>query len=367
MSQRDIDPEDSETFANLDTPAVEGEIYRERLLTAVGGFAYFELIYSACKLDLFGYLQKKGNASRERISKDLQIPEYSARVLLMGCSYLGLVRKEGDQYSCTALAEPYARQHPRGMWPLLDGYHSIVYRPMHKLSESLEAGTNIGLGEISGSGATLYERLAEHPELEKIFHHWMHGLGKAAGLSNSVLEVLVPTLRGLRHLVDYGGGDASNAINICKFYPNLKVTVFDSSSVCKLARENIKEAGMENRISLHEGNFLKDPFVKGVDAVMFNHISNIYSQETNTRLLRKSRESLAENGVAILFNTVSSADEDGPAPAPVLSAYFLGLATGEGMVYTMDDYDQWVADAGFKDVEKIDLWEIHHGLVIARK
>jgi hypothetical protein len=345
----------------------EGQIYQERLLTALGGFAYFELLYSACKLDLFGYLKKKGKASREKICEDLGISEYSARVLLMGCSYLGLVQQIGGKYSSTVLAESYSRQHPKTMWPLVEAHHSIVYRPMHRLSESLAASTNVGLSEISGSGATLYERLAEHPVLEKIFHQWMFCIGKNSGLSNSVLEVLHPTLSEARHLVDYGGGDATNAINICKFYPHLKVTVYDSSSVCQLARENIKKAGMEKRIFLHEGNFLKDPFVKGVDAVMFNHISNIYSKEANTRLLRKSHESLVENGVAILFNTVTSPNEDGPAVAPVLSAYFLGLATGEGMVYSMADYDQWTEDAGFRKVEKIDLLDIQHGLVIARK
>jgi hypothetical protein len=363
----DVDPFTFESFAIPGAPLTEGQIYRERLLTAVGGFAYFELIYSACKLDLFGYLQKKGKSSREKVCEDLGISEYSARVLLLGCSYLGLVQQIGGKYSSTALAEPYSHKHPRSLWPLVEAHHSIVYRPMHRLSESLVAGTNLGLSEISGSGATLYERLAEHPALEKIFHQWMFCVSKDSGLSQSVLEVLQPTLGEARHLVDYGGGDANNAINICKFYPHLKVTIFDSSSVCQLARENIKKAGMERRIFLHEGNFLEDPFVKGVDAVLFCHISNIYSKEANTQLLRKSHESLVENGAAILFNTVTTPDEDGPAVAPFLSAYFLGLATGEGMVYTLADYDQWTEDAGFRDVEKIELPDIQHGLVIARK
>lgn len=343
------------------------DIFLERLNVAFGGFAHFQLLYSACKIDLFGYLVKQGSASIEKMSRDLKTPEYSLRVLLMGCSFLGLLEKKGNFYSTSPLAELYAKDHPQSQWPILNGYHSIVYPAMHRLSESLDAGTNIGLQDFRGSGKTLYERLAFQPKKEKVFHEWMHALSRTVGLTWPVLEFLRPTLEKVTHLVDYGGGDGANAIKLCKHYPHLKVTIFDSASVCDLANKNIKDAGMTNRISIKEGNFLKDPFIKKVDGVMFNHIFNIYSKSTNASLLRKSCASLLNGGVALVFNTVSFDSEDGPACAPVLSAYFLGLATGEGMVYPLKDYDDWFDAAGFRNGTKYYIPEINHGLIVATK
>jgi hypothetical protein len=348
-------------------PETQKQIHVERLLVAMGGFAHFELLYSACKLDLFGYLEMKEEASLKTISRELGIPEYSLRVLLMGCRFLGLIEKYGNSYSNTPLAEGLSKNHPKSVWPTLNAYHSIIYPAMHKLSASLESGTNAGLSEFQGSGNTLYERLEKEPELERIFHDWMKGLGRTVGLTESVLELLRPSLDQVKHLVDYGGGDGSNAISICEYFPHLKVTIFDSASVCQLARKKIEKARMSERIFLKEGDFLNDPFIEKVDGIMFNHIFNIYSEKTNASLLLKSHNSLSSGGVTVVFNSVASDSEDGPAFAPVLSAYFLGLATGQGMVYPLKDYDKWFNSAGFSNITKIHIPEIHHGLVIAKK
>jgi hypothetical protein len=41
-------------------------------------------------------------------------------------------------------------------------------------------------------------------------------------------------------------------------------------------------------------------------------------------------------------------DETGPDLAAALSAYFLTVASGEGMVYTCAEYEQWFCEAGFE-------------------
>jgi hypothetical protein len=357
-----------ETQAAQNVASLEKEnVFRERLGVAFGGFAYFELLYSACKIDLFGHLRRHGGLTLGRLSVDLGLPLRSMRVLLLGTSFLGLTKKERDEYFATPLSETYRRDHACTQWPILRAYHAIIYEGMHSLSDSLEKGTNVGLSGIPGSGRTIYERLAENAELEKQFHDWMRALNASVGLLDPVVEFLGPTMEAVSHLVDYGGGDASIAITLCRRHPHLRVTVFDLSSPCELARKNVQDAGMSDRVDLRIGNFLEDDFIDGVDAVMFNHIFNIYSPETNAELLRKSAASLVDGGVALIFNTVSLDTEDGPACAPFLSAYFLALATGEGMVYPLADYDEWLADAGFDRLEKVWIPEINHGLLIATR
>ena len=59
-------------------------------------------------------------------------------------------------------------------------------------------------------------------------------------------------------------------------------------------------------------------------------------------------------------------DEQGPLTAAIGSPYFLTLATGEGMLYTWNEYEAWMRDAGFAHVKKHALPK-DHGVVIGTK
>jgi hypothetical protein len=48
------------------------------------------------------------------------------------------------------------------------------------------------------------------------------------------------------------------------------------------------------------------------------------------------------------------------------SPYFLTMATGEGMLYSWDEYEAWLREAGFRSVRRIRM-PMDHGLLIATK
>jgi hypothetical protein len=345
----------------------EDEWVSQRLELAIGGFAYLMLLYSACKFDLFSYLKRNPHVALKQISRDLELPEASTRVLLMACSTLGLVKRRGNGYSNSRFATFFERDSRASVFPRLNAYHSIIYRAMHSLPESLAHGSNRGLRELPGPGNTIYQRLTNNPELEKIFHAWMAGTTASGVLTKLIVPHLRPVITRMSHLVDYGGGDGENAMRLCREFPHLKVTIFDRPSVIDLAKEKVQTRGYWDRIYFKAGDFLRDPFIEGVDGVMFGHIVNIYSPESNIELFRKSYHSLNSKGTMIVFNAVCFDSEDGPISAPVLSAYFLGLATGEGMVYPLRDYDNWLRQAGFHKFKKLYIEETGHGLVLASK
>jgi hypothetical protein len=159
------------------------------------------------------------------------------------------------------------------------------------------------------------------------------------------------TLATTRALLDVGGGTGTNSIALCRRFPALTATVWDLPSVCRRARKVVQAAALQPRIGTVTGNFLKDPVPKGHDAVLFSHISNIYSGEANTQMLRRCLEALPSHGQVLLYNSAASDAEDGPLSPALLSAYFLTLATGEGMVYPVRDVVGWLDTAGFVGIE----------------
>ena len=153
------------------------------------GMYFFQFLASAVELDLFTLLSASPGLTREELAERLKLENQPTRILLLGCGAVGLLRKEGDRYFNTSGAERFfSKANPANMVPAVRMANHIQYRPMARFTEALKTNTNVGLQEIPGTAPNLYMRLAENPELEKIFHEMMSlvSLGTAAFLAGAV-------------------------------------------------------------------------------------------------------------------------------------------------------------------------------------
>ena len=206
---------------------------------------------------------------------------------------------------------------------------------------------------------TLYQRLAHDPEVEQIFQDAMQELSVQA---NAHLARFVD-LTGVKYLVDVGGGDGTNIIAVARRWPRLRATVFDSPTVCEIARRNIAASGLSDRLGAIAGECFSDPFPRDADCLMFAHFFTIWGEEKDRELLKKCHDSLPPGGRVVIFNMMQHDDETGPLSAAVGSPYFLTLATGRGMLYTWREYESWMRDAGFRSVRRHKLLR-DHGLIV---
>ena len=335
----------------------------ERLYLVLGGHIYFQTLSAAIRLDLFTLLSKHGSLTRSQIAAKLGIQEKPARILLLGCTSLGLLRKTGDKYANSPAAqELLVRDNPGNIIAVIEWQHFINYRAMHHFHDAIRANRNVGLSEFAGNENTLYGRLTHHPELERIFQNAMQAISVQA---NAMLAGFVD-FSHVKHLVDVGGGNGTNIIALARKYPALKATVFDSPSVCQLARKNIERAGLADRLDAVPGDCFADPFPQGTDCLLFAHFFTIWSEEKDRLLLKKAYDALPPGGSVLVFNMMQSDDETGPLSAALGSPYFLTLATGEGMLYTWQEYEIWMKEVGFTTVKKKELPR-DHGVIIGIK
>ncbi|MFI7546112.1 methyltransferase [Actinoplanes sp. NPDC049599] len=305
----------------------------------------FQFLSAACEFHLFELLGREPGLTREEIAGRLGIENQPARILLLGVTSAGLLRKEGDRYYNTAVAEPLAGKLDDVPAAFVPWEQHVNYRPMAWFYESLKEYTNVGLREaIPGDSPTLYGRLAQTPKLEKTFHNMM------GSVSRLVAEELVQhlDLSKYTHLLDIGGGTAINATHLARRWPHLRVTIVDLPTVAERANEKIATLDLSDRVRAVGLDAFNDEFPKGCDAVLFGHFLEIWSIERNKELLAKAGRAV-EPGAGI-FVVTPGADDDGTGPdlAAALSAYFLTVASGEGMVYTCAEYEDWFGDAGFE-------------------
>ncbi len=335
----------------------------EKMYLLMGGHIFFQTLSAAVQLDLFTLMARHKRLTLAQVASLLKIEDKPARILLLGCTALGLLAKRGSTYSNSMLAnELLNRDKPRNIAAIIEWQQFINYRSLQSFTEALRANRNVGLREFSGSESTLYERLTHHPELEGIFQNAMESISVQA---NRLLADAVDFTR-FRNVLDVGGGNGSNIIELAKRFTGLRASVFDSASVCAIAREHISRAGLSDRLGTVAGDCFKDPFPSGADCVLFAHFMTIWSEEKNRMLLKKAFDSLSPGGAAMVFNMMQRDDETGPLSAAMGSPYFLTLATGEGMLYTWREYETWMKEAGFSTVLRMPLIR-DHGIVMGIK
>jgi predicted transcriptional regulator len=211
----------------------------------IGGAIHFQALSSAVRFDLFTLLDTHGPLKEDQIAERLGLVEQPAKILLLSLVATGLLKKSGDQYRNSWVAQHYLSQRsPKNISKIILWQHFINYRPMYHFHESLIKNTNVGLQLLDGTERTLYERLTHHPDLEMIFQEAM---GQISVQANDLLSQF-PGFQSVHRLLDVGGGNGSNIIQLASRHPHLKATVFDSASVCAIARTNIHQKGLSDRL-----------------------------------------------------------------------------------------------------------------------
>lgn len=355
------------TISELTTP----EIYTDDSLTigdlslVLFGHAAFQYLNAGCELGVFDALWESQGLTQRELVQQLSLQPQPVRCLMFGLTALKLVVKSRDTYRNSATIEKFYRQ---GKWK---EFHDtvrfearIVYLGQSDFVESLRQNTNVGLRHIPGTSKTLYERLGENSELQKVFYDYMSSWSKIA----NPLLLRDVDFSSMRSLVDVGGGDATNAIAIAEAYPHLKITLTDIAANCEIARQKVAARGLCDRISVVEGDMFVDDFPTGYDCFMFIHQLVIWPLDVNTSLLKRAYDVLEPGGRVLIFNSISSDEEDGPVMSALDSVYFVSIPAEGGMIYAWKEYEQCLREAGFSQIERLEFnfWT-PHGAILATK
>lgn len=328
------------------------------------GHSAFQLMWAGVSLGVFDLLHRRPRLPLPSIAAALGLAAQPARVLVVGLTALGMLIKKGPRYANAPLADRIlVSTAPRSAVPILGWQAHIVYPGLRDFVASLKKNTNVGLARFPGPGKTLYERLTAHPALEKVFETAMSGLSRQA---NKDLLGAVDFSR-YRHLVDAGGGDGTNAIAIARAHPRLRLTVFESPSICRMVKRNVAAARLAGRVGAWPGDLFKTAFPPGVDAVLFAHIFSIWSPERGIRLLQRAHAALPSGGEVLVFNTMALGEESNCLLTALGSPYFQAIATGQGMVYPRTEYERWLKTAGFSLQNRVIPLPFEHGVLVGRK
>jgi cyclopropane fatty-acyl-phospholipid synthase-like methyltransferase len=159
-------------------------------------------------------------------------------------------------------------------------------------------------------------------------------------------------VNGARRMLDLGGGSGAYSIAFAKAAPELRGEVLDLPDVLPITQEQLRGAGVAERITTRAGDMLQADLGTGYDLVLVSAICHMFSPEENGRLLRRIYAALAPNGRVVVQDFILDADKTSPKFAALFSLNML-VGTTAGASYSEPEYTEWMRAAGFREIKRV--------------
>jgi len=263
----------------------------------------------------------------EEVAEELGLDARAVYVVLAALAELGVLEEGRDGF----------RLRDEHRAPLLErddpGYvgGSVVHR-----FELI--GSWSRMGEILRTGGPVEDRTSPDFGGTATFIQAMRR-GAVAG-AQGVAEAVLPRLPDGASILDVGGGPGTNAEAFAR--AGARVTVFDRPEVIELMRRPLSEAGVETAAGDMNEWLPEGPF----DAIYFGNTSHMYGPGDNRALFARMRASLAPGGLLIVREFLRGMSDE----AALFAVNMLVLTRGGG-TYTFAEYEDWLSEAGFEEMD----------------
>jgi ubiquinone/menaquinone biosynthesis C-methylase UbiE len=159
-----------------------------------------------------------------------------------------------------------------------------------------------------------------------------------------------PEGEGPLALLDLASGCGIKSMALAQSRPGVHVTCIDSVDVLEVAANLASRLGVSHSVSCVEGDILQvDLGQGGYDGALLGQVTDYFTREQNTSLFEGLFAALRPSGVLVIDVPMSS-DE------PEVGASLVSLLTwaiSGGRAHSFEDYRDWLAQAGFKQVELV--------------
>jgi len=265
--------------------------------------------------------------------------------LLVKESFLSYDAGSGG-YALDALADLDSADLERVL-TYLDLIKVTMLRQLFYLTESVRAGTVVGLSEFYGYEGNLFGAVAEHQDLRE---SWAKAMNNGTARVDPWFFENVDVPSGSR-VLDLAGNTGLGAIHTyqLKNSPGLHVTTFDLPEKESECLENFRTHGVDEHCSFIGGDVFKE-VPSGFDIVLIKHFLTLFDKDDVVKILSNVNKSLKVGGqvnvlVPVYQDNVRDFDSRSVDFYP---AFFLGCAMGQGGTQKLSTYQSWLEECGFE-------------------
>jgi 2-polyprenyl-3-methyl-5-hydroxy-6-metoxy-1,4-benzoquinol methylase len=150
-------------------------------------------------------------------------------------------------------------------------------------------------------------------------------------------------------VLDIAAGHGLFGIEIAKQNKEAHVTGLDWAPVLRVALENAKKAGVQDRYDMLPGSAFEVEFGGPYDTVLLTNFLHHFDKPTCVGLLKKVRSSLKPGGRAATLEFVPNEDRVSP-PMPAAFSMTMLVTTAAGDAYTFSELRGMYDEAGFEAI-----------------
>jgi len=310
---------------------------REEKFMPMGAFTKSLALLVGNELGVFECLSE-GPRSLDEIVGRLKTDPKGTRILLDALVALRYLAKSDGFYENEPDAERYlTRGSPEYMGTRLRHSYRGLARWL-RLEDMVRKGQ-----KHKRNLEEFRETAAQRRRREKSF---ALGLNESSRATAARLSELLD-LDGVGEMLDIGGGAGTYSITFANKWPKLKPTIFELPVPARVARQQVKKAGVDGRVRVKAGDFLKDDLGReNYDAAFMSNIIHIYGPGDNLKLIRKAHRALKSGGRIFLKDMLVNDGRDAPF-YPVMFALTMLMFTDEGDAYSRSQVIGWLREAGF--------------------
>ena len=310
---------------------------------------YWDLTLAAVRADalrialdwkLFNLLQVPTSAAA--IARQLQLDPANTGYWLEALWSMELLARDDRQpphYRNTAVASDYLRAEA----PDYCG-DAWTFRLRGLRHFGSQLGDQVRTGQPSGqapNGATTIDNWTTAARLQ--IAQEQRAVTVAVALQ---LMAQVPEFPIARRMLDLGGGPGLVAIALARANPLLTGEVFDFARTVTVAADNIRRAGLEQRLDVRGGDLASDPIGEGYDLIWCSSVLHFVPDMTAT--LTRIHAALRPGGVLVSAHAEIPAD---PEHARRVMPYYLSMQMLGRQLTHAGGLNDALQQAGFVNID----------------
>jgi 2-polyprenyl-3-methyl-5-hydroxy-6-metoxy-1,4-benzoquinol methylase len=310
---------------------------------------------AAIDLDVF---RAVGEAPQDAaaIARQCSASERGIRILCDFLSIHSILIKENGRYRHSPASAAFL--DPRSPASLASIAQFLGNKSMREPFDRLEEVVRTGRTVMEGEGSVE----PENPAWVQFAETMAPMMAPVAGpLAAAVLEGHTGPVR----VLDIAAGHGLFGIEIAKQNPQARITGLDWAPVLRVASENARKAGVNDRYDTLPGSAFDVNYGGPYDAVLLTNFLHHFDFPTCVSLLKKVRGSLREGGRVAVLEFVPNEDRISPPMAAAFSITMLAT-TPAGDAYTLRELTAMCQDAGFRDVASRPIPMSPQTIVMAR-
>ncbi|CVI64909.1 Multifunctional cyclase-dehydratase-3-O-methyl transferase TcmN [Clostridiales bacterium CHKCI001] len=268
-----------------------------RIITSMSqGFANTYLLYTACKLEIFDFIEQNINTVLE-LSKKLNVDGQILSKILRPLVAYDFLEKKDVEYQLTEkgkLLTGSSKNSLKGYVLYCGGICAKSWSMMAEAAKTKQIPYSLAMGA---------ELFAENEKDEGhyfAFNNMMNFISERTSLSDFLCDLQDTNIK---RIVDIGGGTGAVITQFLKYFHHATGTILDLEFVKEKALQNLKKNMVIDRCDFVPGDFFKSFSISG-DIFILSRVLHDWNDEDSIKILRNIKANMTDNSVLYIIELV---------------------------------------------------------------